>query len=51
VSSRIGSRPNTSSKPPFVSYETGMSFSNDIARTPEIGIDNQRTAKMQRRIQ
>ena len=45
VSSRIGSRPNTSSKTRLISHETGMAFSNDLARTRETGIDIQRRAK------
>jgi hypothetical protein len=51
VSLRIGSRPNTSSKRRLFSRETGMAFSNDIARTLETEIDIRRTAKMERRIQ
>ena len=51
VSLRIGSRPNTSSKRRLFSHETGMAFSNDIARTPETGIDIQGTAKMERKTQ
>ena len=36
---------------PLVSHETGMAFSNDIARTLEIGIDIRRTAKRERKTQ
>lgn len=51
VSLRIGSRLNTNSEPPLVSYETGMGFNNDIARTRETGIDIQHTAKRKRETQ
>ncbi|MDQ1387757.1 MAG: hypothetical protein QOF56_1211 [Acidobacteriaceae bacterium] len=47
----IGSRPNTSSNGRLFSHETEMAFNNDIARTPEIGIDIRRTAKRERKIQ